>query len=591
MSPLKYLLLLTASSLCLNVAQAQLPQAASLPSLPPMPAVPAPQSPGSVTMGSADSFPEMRLDFPIASGPFEPNWESIAREYPGPPDWLREAKFGIWVHFGAQSAGQSGDWYAKRLYLQQGKYREYYLNHLRNFGHPADVGYKDVLRSWNPAKLDPRALVKIYQAAGARFLFLLGVHHDNFDNWDSKYQKWNSVNLGPRRDLLREWTDAARQAGMRYGVTFHHEYTWWWYQTAFGSDVEGPRAGEPYDGRLSLADGDGKWWEGYDPRMLYTIDLRDYDGLDVEFAPAGGIFSNHLEYGRWYATWWALRMLDVIEHYDPDFIYTDGNSRQTFSGHKSGTGLKADALQRVIAHYYNRTLQRRGKVDVFSIVKFIPPANGVVNTQEGSIPRDVKTDQAWIGETAVGDWFYRPGFVYDAGAVIRYLLENASRDGATAICVSLLPDGSLDEGSRRMLEQVGDWLRVNGDGIYGSSAWVRLGEGDDHEGRLKVVPRGKLGRRQAEASFSTRDFRFTRGKDGSLYAFCFAVPRSDEQLLIRSLGRDARLLEQDVASVSLLGYDKPLNWEVRPEGLAIRYPAGATTKIAAGFRIDFAGAQ
>jgi alpha-L-fucosidase len=557
-----------------------------LPDLPPMPALPPRRPVGSVPMGDPEAFPVTHMDFPIAPGPFAPTWESIAEHHPGMPAWLREAKFGIWVHFGAQSAGRSGDWYAKRLYLQEGKYRPYYENHLRNYGHPSEVGYKDVLRTWNPEQLDPAAQVRLYRDAGARFLFIQAVHHDNFDNWNSRYQRWNSVNLGPRRDLLREWTSAARSSGLRYGVAFHHEYTWWWYQTAYGSDTTGPKAGVPYDGHLTLADGKGKWWEGYDPRMLYTADLREYQGLDVEFAPLKGVFTNHQEYARWYATWWAYRMMDVIEHYDPDFIYTDGNSTQPFSGSKSGTGMKSDAMQRVAAHYYNRTLARRGAIDTFSVVKFSPTRRGVVNTQEGTIPAAIKTDQPWIGETAVGDWFYSPGFVYDSGAVIRYLLENAARDGATAICVSQQPDGSLDPGSVRMLEEVGAWLAINGDGIYGSKAWVRLGEGDMVDGKLRVAPNGKLGRRHADFRFGPRDFRFTVGKDGALYAFCMTVPAPGTELRIAALGTDAGLLSAPVRSVKLLGSGATLEWRQRPDGLTITCPSAMPFEIALGFRVS-----
>ena len=167
---------------------------------------------------------------------------------------------------------------------------------------------------WNPEKLDPERLVQQYRDAGARFLFIQGVHHDNFDNWNSRYQPWNSVNLGPRRDLLREWANACGGAGMRFGITFHHEYTWWWWCTTFQSDKTGPKAGVPYDGCLTEADGKGRWWEGLDPRLLYTIDLNEYRGIDVPSgAPAGGIFQNHLEYARWYATWWAYRIMDAVE--------------------------------------------------------------------------------------------------------------------------------------------------------------------------------------------------------------------------------------------------------------------------------------
>ena len=188
-----------------------------------------------------------------------------------------------------------------------------------------------------------------------------GVHHDNFDLWNSHYQPWNSVNLGPKRDLIGEWAKACRADGMRFGVTFHHEYTWWWWQTAFGSDKEGDKKGVPYDGNLTLADGKGKWWEGLDPRLLYGIDLREYKGVAKAAytdwsPPPAGIFTNHLDYAKWYATQWALRMMDVVDQYDPDFIYTDGTVQQPFSGNGTGTGIKADAMQRVIADFYNRTL-------------------------------------------------------------------------------------------------------------------------------------------------------------------------------------------------------------------------------------------
>ena len=340
--------------------------------LPPFPSVPAKLPEDSVTMGDWKTFPEMKLDIPIAAGPFEPTWESIEKNYPGEPAWLREAKVGIWVHFGPQSAGESGDWYARKLYTPG---TTAYQNHLKKYGHPSVSGYKEVLRDWNPTKLDPAALTKIYQAAGARFLMIQGVHHDNYDMWNSRYQPWNSVNIGPKRDLLGEWAKACRANGMHYGVTFHHEYTWWWWQTAFGSDKDGPMKGVPYDGNLTLADGKGKWWEGYDPRLLYGINLREYKGVAQNAAsgwsPApAGIFNNHLDYAKWYATQWALRMMDVVEHYDPDFIYTDGTVQGPFTGNGTGTGLKANAMQTVIADYYNRTLKKRGIVNTFSIVKF-----------------------------------------------------------------------------------------------------------------------------------------------------------------------------------------------------------------------------
>ncbi|MEO7495613.1 MAG: alpha-L-fucosidase [Massilia sp.] len=560
---------------------------AALPAqLPPMPALPAPLPQDSVPMGDSSSAPEVKLALPITAGPFAPTWESIEKNYPGTPAWLREAKFGIWVHFGPQAAGLSGDWYARRMYTPG---TTAYDNHLKNHGHPSRAGYKEMLRDWKPNKLDPAALTAIYKAAGARFLIVQGVHHDNFDLWDSRYQPWNSTRIGPKRDLLGEWSKAARAAGMHYGVAFHHEYSWWWWQTAYGSDKEGPLAGVPYDGRLSLADGKGTWWEGLDPRRLYNADLREYKGVTAAAntrwsPPPAGLFSRHEAYAKWYATQWALRIMDVVDRYDPDFIYTDGTGPQPFSGSHTGTGIKADATQSVIADFYNQTLKRRGKVDTFSVIKFRPTTNGTVNTEEGTIPAGVKTDQAWIAETSVGDWYYAPNFSYDSGAVIRYILEQVARDGNVAICVSLLPDGSLDAGSSRMLKEVGAWMQVNGQGIYGSKAWAVAGEGED--GKLRVLPGGGIDKRQAEFKFGPKDFRFTVGGDGSLYAFGMMVPAAGSEIRIRSLGKASTLLGKPVNAVTLLGHTgAPLRWKQEDDALVITAPAAMPFASAVAFNI------
>lgn len=551
----------------------------------PIPSAHKPLAENSVPMGNIQTFEEVKLDLPITSGPYEPTWKSIEANYPGTPEWLRDSKFGIWIHFGPQSAGESGDWYARKMYVEG---TPAYENHLKNYGHPSEVGYKEVLRDWNPKKFNPKALVDIYRDAGARFLIIQGVHHDQFDMWDSKYQPWNSTRLGPKRDLIGEWEKAARKAGIRFGLTFHHEYSWWWWQTAFQSDTKGDKKGVPYDGNLTLADGKGKWWEGLDPKYLYGINLREYETV-AEAAnsrwspPQAGIFSGHLEYAEWYAKWWALRMMDAVDKYNPDFIYTDGTDQQPFSGSGTGTGYKCDAMQRVIADFYNKTLDRRGKVDVFSIVKFRKQTNGTVNTCETGIPENIKTDQAWIAETPVGDWFYGPNFVYSSDAVIRYLLEIVARDGAVGVSIPLRPDGSLDEGCVKMLKEVGEWMRINGQGIYGSSAWSVLGEGKD--GKLNVLPGGFIGANQANHSFYTTDFRFTVGKDGAIYAWCMTVPKAGDKLKIVSLGSDAGTGQKQVTSVELLGEKNKIEWKQEADGLSIVYPDSAHLKTAVGFRI------
>ena len=553
-----------------------------LPAPEPMPATPKPAQVASVEMGDPSTFEEIKMDFPMADGPFKPTWNSISENYPGYPDWLRDSKFGIWVHFGPQAAGMSGDWYARKMYMQG---TTAYNNHLKEYGHPSVSGYMQVLKDWNPTKLDPAQLVKLYHDIGARFLMIQGVHHDNFDLWNSRYQPWNSVNMGPKRDLLKEWATAAKQSDMRFGVTFHHEYTWWWWQTAFSSDTKGEKAGIPYDGSIDMADGKGKWWEGYDPRMLYGINLREYKGMDeFEYNLPKGIFSNHLQYAQWYATNWALRMLDVIGKYDPDFIYTDGNGTQPFCGINSGTGYKSDAAQRVIASYFNRAIKKHGKADVFSITKFHPAGrNGVVTTFEGNYPENIKTDQAWIGENAVGDWYYGPNYTYHAPSIIGFLLECVSRDGSYAVSIPIMPDGSLEPACLDMLHQVGEWMKINGVGIYGSKAWSVPGERKD--GKLRTLPHGALGKRQANFQFGPEDFRFTIGKDGNLYAFCMSVPPSGTSLVITSLGKNSSQTFQPVTSVELLGYKGKISWRQDIDGLHISLPDTSKLKIALCFKI------
>lgn len=559
-----------------------------LPEMPPFPEIPEPMAPNEVEPSDQATFSEVQLDIPIHEGPFEPTWESIEANYPGTPQWLRDSKFGIWVHFGPQSAGETGDWYAQKMY----KYGDRaYDSHLKCFGHPSEEGYKDLLHNWNPDKLDPEYLTALYNRAGARFLMIQGVHHDNFDLWNSRYQPWNSVNMGPKRDLLGEWDEACRKHGMHYGVTFHHEYTWWWWQTAFCSDPDGDKAGVPYDGNLTLEDGKGTWWEGYDPRLLYGIDLREYKNVyDVlQRGPVGlapGIFHRHLDYARWYATQWALRIMDVTTNYNPDFIYTDGTVQGPFTGDGTGMGYKCNAMQTVMADFYNNTLRKHGKVDSFSIIKFRSPTNGAVNTAEFDFPDQIISNQPWIREAPIGDWFYAPGFIYDSRSIVRNIVEAASRDGNVAINVCLRP-GSIEDDSVKMLEEIGDWMEVNGESIYGSSAWSTLGEGHIEEnGHLRRMPGTPIGQAHADVRFGLEDIRFTVGKDGSLYAFSMVVPQGGDVVRIKSMGSASEHMKEAVKKVSLLGYKGKLEWKQTPEALEIIFPEDADLKSVAVYKIE-----
>ena len=540
-----------------------------------IPAVPPPAAPNSKAPAPPKDFAEVKMDFAITPGPFEPTWESIEKNHPGSPEWLRESKFGVFIHWGPQAFGRSGDWYARNLYKEgEGAY----ANHLKNFGHPSEFGYKDVLNAWTAPKWDPDRLTGAFHDAGIRFMMAVGVHHDNFDLWDSKYEPWNSVNIGPKKDMMGGWKREAAKRGMHFGITFHHEYNWWWFQTAFGSDTKGPKAGVPYDGRVTLADGKGTWWERFDPRYLYGIDIREYhDVANIPFTREG-IFQDHQEYAHWYATWWAKRIQDAIEKYDPDLIYTDGNGTGPFCGHHSGSGYKCDAGPRLVAHYYNESLRRRGKVDTLACIKWVRGNKAIGVTQELGVPDRIVSDGPWIGENPIGDWYYGPNYCYEPVSLIRSLLEYASRDGAYACAIPITPEGDLEPACFDMLKAIGAWMKINSEGIYGSRAWKTWGEGT-------LVQRGKLDHNTPKLPFTPQDIRYTLGKNGALYAWCMAVPAPGTKVTLASCGT-GKLLDRPVTSVTLLGSPEKLVWEQTPAGLVITCPAQITQQLAAGFRIE-----
>ncbi len=542
----------------------------TLPNLPALPVItPAPAN--SMPMGDLATFPEVNMDFAIeTNGPFQPTWSSIASNNTnrdnGAPAWLRQAKFGMWVHYGPQANLQSGDWSAQHMY-QPGAAA--YSFHTNNFGWPTTNGYKDVVRAWNPTNYSPAGLAQLYYNAGARFVLVQGAHHDNFDNWNSQYNAWNEMNFGPKHDTLLQWSNAVRSLGMHFGVAFHHEYSWWFTQPDFLSDSTGPMAGVPYDA-VTATNSTGQWWTNYDTRRLYNQDLHKYQGIATPttgyWSPASGIFTNDLDYCNWYATQWALRILDVIENYNPDFIYTDGDSTQPFSGYASGTGYKCDAMERVIAHYFNRTLERNGQLNTFAVVKF-HPGDKIVTTSESSIPSGIITSQAWIGEMTIGDWFWYPGISYDSGGtMVDYLLECVSRDGSVLINIPPRPDGSLDSGATNMLAGFGQWMATNSEGIYGSRAWVKYGDGA---------------------------FRFTVGTNGNLYAYYEGIPSAGTKFTIPSLATSSNLLLGAVGSVSMLGSASTLAWSQTSTGLVVTCPTpmpSLPSGTAIGFKIGPASA-
>jgi alpha-L-fucosidase len=157
-------------------------------------------------------------------GPFSASEESL-QTYTV-PEWFRDAKFGIWAHWGPQSAAENGDWYARNMYIQS---EPQYKHHLENYGHPAKVGFKDLIGTWKGDRFDPDHLVSLYKQAGAKYFVSMGVHHDNFDLWNSRHTRWNSLKMGPKRDIVGEFRKAALKHGLRFGVSDHLWISYKWF--------------------------------------------------------------------------------------------------------------------------------------------------------------------------------------------------------------------------------------------------------------------------------------------------------------------------------------------------------------------------
>ena len=474
---------------------------------------------------------------PVAPGPYEPDWYKLAQLYQA-PQWWRDAKFGAWSHWTPQSMPESGDWYARGMY-QEGHWQ--YYHHLRNFGHPSEYGYKDICHNWVIDRWNPEELMDLYIEMGARYFMAMGVHHDNFDCWDSTYQPWNSVRVGPKVDIVGTWEKVARKKGMRFGIGFHNSPPRTWGQfmpVRYTSDKKGPKKGVPYDALQTIRDGRGKWWEGMDPVDLYgPPHSADDDSLRSP-----------------YANQFMWRVDDAITKYRPDFIYFDEAAGDTLIdlGVKMGLGFLAPQL---VAHFYNKSLQwNTGKMDVvinlkciggrynsFKNPELVPVVErALVKSMEADIEPQIMP-YPFQTEVTNGDWHYRKGQKYmRAWEVIRLLTQIVSRNGSMIMNLSQRGRGDLDPELVQIARDVGAWLRINGEAIYGSRPFEVC----------------------SEKSLSVH---YTRN-NGKVYAILLDWDGSP--ITLKALAAGGATLGK-VTNVELIGQDMPLQFVQDTTGLTV----------------------
>ena len=403
-----------------------------------------------------------------------------------------------------------------------------YKSHLAEYGHPSTNGFKDVIHEWKAEHFDPDKLLAFYKANGAKYFMALANHHDNFDNFNSKYQPWNSVAVGPHKDLIGGWAKAARKNGLRFAVSVHASRAWSWYEPAQGADTNGPLAGVPYDGKLTKADGKGLWWDGLDPQDLYAQNhtpgtklVWDWDAAEGSSVPDAA-----------YMTKFFQRTKQLWDDYQPDMIYFD-DSVLPFHGVTDEIGLN------LAAHFYNSSVQWHGHNEAVMNAKMLNEMQRqamVYDIERGKA--DGILPQPWQTDTCIGSWHYDRTIFENhryktAATVVPMLADIVSKNGNLMLSVPLQRDGTPDADEIKIVSDIGAWLKVNGDAIYATRPWKIYGEGPS----TVVAEKGRFdGQSDVQKKpFTAEDIRFTQSKDGkTLYAIVLAFP-ADGKVTIKSL--------------------------------------------------------
>lgn len=503
-------------------------------------------------------------DETMLQGVYEPTWESLS-QYNQAPDWFRDVKFGIWAHWGPQCQPEKGDWYARGMY-DEGSWQ--YNWHVENYGHPSEFGFKDVINEWKADKWDPEKLMSLYKKAGAQYFFTLGNHHDNFDLWDSKHHQWNSVNLGPKKDIVAGWEKAARDNNLYFGISIHSAHAWTWYETSQRSDKKGSMKGVPYDGKLTKKDGKGKWWEGYDPQELYaqnhelSENSENSGSIHAQWGWENGAAVPSEEYFQNFLN----RNIDMINKYNPDMVYYDDTSMPLWP--VSDVGLKA------VAHLYNKSVKENNgnnEAVVFAKILTEEQKNALVWDVEKGVPDDVQ-EKPWQTCTCLGAWHYDTG-IYErnhyksAKTVVHMLIDIVSKNGNLLLSVPIKGDGTIDDKEEVILNDIAKWMEINQEGIFGTRPWDVFGEGPTADASNPLHAQGfNEGR---HAPYTSEDIRYVI-KDGDLFAHVLAWPENDK-IILKSLATSSENFIE-TSNVYLLGCDKKLKFTNSKNGLIIELP-------------------
>ena len=483
------------------------------------------------------------VDAAARTGPFRADWESLAGYRV--PDWFRDAKFGIFIHWGVYSVPAFGnEWYSRNMYVEG---NAAFKHHVATYGPQSQFGYKDFIPMFRAEHFDANAWLDLFTHAGARYIVPVAEHCDGFAMYDSSLTDWDAAKMGPKRNVVGELEAATRRHGLRFGVSSHRAEHWWWYDggTKFDSDVRDPR----YAGL-------------YGPAQPMALPGED-DSKEPD--------PDHLE--RWlppdktFLDDWLARSSELVAKYHPDFLYFDW---------WIGQPAFQPYLQRFAAYYYNAAASRhQGVVLTYKGYDF-PENAATLDIERGKL--DTLRLLPWQTDTSVSihSWGYANNDEYrSAKSLIDELIDVVSKNGNLLLNVGPKSDGTIPEQARAILLEMGAWLKTNGEAIYGSRPWLLYGEGP-----TKVTNSAKNSDQQ---QFTADDIRFTT-HHGALYAIALGWPANGE-LRIRSLARGLPYLKGPVCGVEILGSDEPLSWRQEADGLHIELPKQRPNEPAWTFRI------
>ncbi len=467
---------------------------------------------------------------------FEPTFESLKRY--SAPDWFRDAKFGIWSHWGPQSVPMFGDWYARNMYIQGTPQYEY---HVRHYGHPSKFGYKDLVQLWKAENFDPDALMDKYVKAGARYFMAQATHHDHFFNYASRVNRMNSVNAGPHKDIVAMWQAAARKRGLYFGITEHLGASFSWWRVNKGCDATGPYAGVPYDGN------DPAYRDFYHDN--YNDGPEDLTKIEHWYTPDPA-----------FRAYWLRAVKEMIDTFKPDILYTDGSL--PFGSNwdvKTGgidpfeytIGLEA------VAYLYNSSIARHGKNQSVYLQKDRTPeihCVGTLDIEKSQLPGIMP--EPWHTDTCIGNWFYDVHKPYKSPEqIIEMLADIISKNGTMLLNILQRPDGTIDDDAEFILKKLAEWFKVCGEAVYSTRPWRVFSEGETF---VKIE-----GFREDKTDWTPNDLRFVT-KDGYVYAFLMGA-KGGETLTVRSFG------DQAIQSVELLGFG-PVEYRQEFGVLLVRLP-------------------